>query len=297
MYLEDVFTRNYFSGTNMMRFKKTNAWMGALYYKNDQNLSVANTTIEGVYIYPDWKSCIKGSWRQHVLQNGVYCNVIESYLNPDGILSIMTQVDLKSPNLTYSPPNYHSFGVPPTQSDPFETNSVEVKMSGIEGSGDGLFAKQSIKRGEVICFVSGFFVANKMIQHPLDRRGRSESEELKEKIYTLTLLGHPLMKKLDVAVDLPPDFAPLEKYSATLGHKAQHSFRNNAIFNEFTAHPLLGYTMCLLAIKDIPAGSEVFVFYGYNDVAFYENYGIDVGVGEHECYKGHCQQVLGTKIL
>ena len=38
----------------------------------------------------------------------------------------MTQVDLKSPNLTYSPPNYYSFGVPPTQSDPFETNSVEV---------------------------------------------------------------------------------------------------------------------------------------------------------------------------
>ena len=55
-------------------------------------------------------------------------------------------------------------------------------MSGIEGSGDGLFAKQSIKRGEVICFVNGFFVANKMIQHPLDRRGRSESEELKEKM-------------------------------------------------------------------------------------------------------------------
>ena len=117
---------------------------------------MANKTLEGVYIYPDWTSCIKGrvaegveycirnqktnplypitrlptlvtgSWRHHVLEKGVFCDVIEVHLNPDGILSLVTQVDLKSPNLTYSPPNYHSFGVPPTQSDPFETNSVEV---------------------------------------------------------------------------------------------------------------------------------------------------------------------------
>ena len=64
--------------------------------------------------------------------------------------------------------------------------------------------------------------------------------------------------------------------------------------------------MCLLAIKDIPAGSEVetciiflssflflltysienkvFAFYGYTDVV-YGSHGIKIGKGEHECYK------------
>ena len=62
--------------------------------------------------------------------------------------------------------------------------------------------------------------------------------------------------------------------------------------------------MCLLAIKDIPAGSEVdictyhlylflliysiknkvFAFYGYSDLV-YGSHGIEIGIREHECYK------------
>ena len=34
-----------------------------------------------------------------------------------------------SPYLRYSPPSYHSYGLPPTQSDPFEMNTVEVNYA------------------------------------------------------------------------------------------------------------------------------------------------------------------------
>ena len=66
------------------------------------------------------------------------------------------------------------------------------------------------------------------------------------------------MEKLNAAIDIPPEkYGSVDKYSATLGHKgmifhksphyeskgfisAQHSFRNNAIYHQFTAHPLIG---------------------------------------------------------
>ena len=33
------------------------------------------------------------------------------------------------PELRYSPPSYHSYGLPPTQLDPFEMNTVEVNFA------------------------------------------------------------------------------------------------------------------------------------------------------------------------
>ena len=36
-----------------------------------------------------------------------------------------------SPELRYLPPSYNSYGPPPTQTDPFEMNTVEVNCSEI----------------------------------------------------------------------------------------------------------------------------------------------------------------------
>ena len=65
------------------------------------------------------------------------------------MISIKTIVKKNSHVLSYSPPSYNSFGVPPTQMDPFENNTVEVKQSEY---GEGLFSKRDIKKGELICF-------------------------------------------------------------------------------------------------------------------------------------------------
>ena len=44
----------------------------------------------------------------------------------------------------------------------------------------------------------------------------------------------------DLCVDLPQEFGPLERFRVSLGHKANHSFRPNAEFTLFSAHPVLG---------------------------------------------------------
>ena len=38
---------------------------------------------------------------------------------------------------------------------------------------------------------------------------------------------------------------------------ANHSFRQNAEFQPFNFHPVLGFIMAIVAVKDISKGSEV----------------------------------------
>ena len=42
---------------------------------------------------------------------------------------------------------------------------------------------------------------------------------------------------------------------------ANHSFRNNAEYQTFQFHPVLGFIMAVVAVKDISKGSEVKMFY------------------------------------
>ena len=51
--------------------------------------------------------------------------------NSGQVLSIVTEALASSPKLRYLPPNYHTFGLPPTQADPFELNTVEVNNKGL----------------------------------------------------------------------------------------------------------------------------------------------------------------------
>ena len=63
----------------------------------------------------------------------------------------------------------------------------------------------------------------------------------------------------------PPEVGKdVNKYNATLGHKANHSFEPNTEIYIFSIHPILGKTKILVAVKDILAGSEITVDYGYD---------------------------------
>ena len=42
---------------------------------------------------------------------------------------------------------------------------------------------------------------------------------------------------------------------------ANHSFRNNAEYRPFQFHPVLGFIEAVVAVKDIPRGSEVRVLF------------------------------------
>ena len=66
-----------------------------------------------------------------------------------------------------------------------------------------------------------------------------------------------IILRFDLAIDIPPEMGDLTTYRATLGHKANWSPEPNAKVTLFTAHPVLGVIMSVVAVRDIAAGEEV----------------------------------------
>ena len=78
-----------------------------------------------------------------------------------------------------------------------------------------------------------------------------------------------LIHRFDLAIDIPAEMGDLASYRATLGHKANWSPEPNAKVTVFTAHPVLGVIMSLVAEKDIPAGEEVTII---KDESLYQQF-------------------------
>lgn len=60
------------------------------------------------------------------------------------------------------------------------------------------------------------------------------------------------------AVDVPPPWDSVSRYCASLGHKANHCFSNNAQY-ELAQHPRLGLIKCLRTLRPVAAGEEITV--------------------------------------
>ena len=69
----------------------------------------------------------------------------------------------------------------------------------------------------------------------------------------------------DTVIDVPPPFASITKYRATLGHKANHSFAPNARYEPYN-HPRFGEIKCIRTTRRVRAGEEITVHYDYNEV-------------------------------
>ena len=86
----------------------------------------------------------------------------------------------------------------------------------------------------------------------------------------------------DLCVDVPRQFSSLESFRATLGHKANHSFRANAGYSLFSAHPVLGAIMSLVALEDLPPNTEVLCNYGYTGHVYDA---LQISYSDQECFK------------
>ena len=147
---------------------------GAFYFpKLDNEEGVEG--VEGVYVYPDWSSCVSGTWRHYTLVRGRYCRVTGAEEAGAGLV-LHTAPLQHSPALAYSPPSYTSFGLPPTQRDPFENSTVAVRESVIgdvmeaRDKGQGLFTVREVRRGEVVSFYSGYVIKNEQVLSKLTSR-------------------------------------------------------------------------------------------------------------------------------
>jgi hypothetical protein len=97
--------------------------------------------------------------------------------------------------------------------------------------------------------------------HEIDIRENSceKNPDLDEDI-RLACATYRYSSPYDFSLDVPNEYA--SSYRASLGFKANHSFRNNAGFYAFD-HPRFGFVIAVVALKDIAKGEEVFTYYGY----------------------------------
>mmetsp|Transcript_16948 Transcript_16948/g.16617 ORF Transcript_16948/g.16617 Transcript_16948/m.16617 type:complete len:249 (-) Transcript_16948:25-771(-) len=128
--------------------------------------------------------------------------------------------------------------------DPYEKRFLKVKE--VEGKGQGLFAKRLIKQGQLCSLYSGTLIPH----YKVDRR--------RWEFNSNTIEADP-----NFSIDVPSPYHKLEEYSASLGHKANHSFEPNSKY-VFLFHPKFGDIMSVVATKDIESGEEITVNYGYS---------------------------------
>jgi SET domain-containing protein len=85
-----------------------------------------------------------------------------------------------------------------------------VKESRLPQGGEGLFARRDIGKNEVVSLYNGIKI--KSCTYASAHMARSD--------YRIRLNG-------DVDMDIPKGYHHLSQYSATLAHKANHSFKPN----------------------------------------------------------------------
>jgi len=135
----------------------------------------------------------------------------------------------------------------PLLSDPYEFELVYVKPSTIPNSGEGLFAKEDLPANFVCSFYNGIRIS---LKNANKKTWRANANNISLNNGT--------------CVDIPPEYNDCQKvYCATLGHKANHHPKNNAMYDTYYNHPRFGKIKCIRTLVDVKKDDEIFVDYGY----------------------------------
>ena len=94
--------------------------------------------------------------------------------------------------------------------DPYEASHVECRRSGINGGGEGLFAKKDLSVGTIVAFYNG-------VRLPYRLGGPIE---------TWDTSAYKIFVNADFTsgerIDIPKDMVSIKKYCATLGNYGLH---------------------------------------------------------------------------
>jgi len=189
-----------------------------------------NNEFEGkdnTFLYPDG-TYIQGEWVEGMLMTG-------AYYTPGG--KKIKNVKIDEVTREEMPEHKHDI-------DPYEKKTVIVKSAG--KMGEGLYAKRDIWKGTLVSLYSGVLVPHYVV----DRRRWEFNDNTIECDEKLSL-------------DVPKPYHLTKNYSASLGHKANHSFEPNSLYT-YLDHPKFGDIMSVIATKDIKKGEEILVNYGYS---------------------------------
>lgn len=199
------------------------------------------------YLYPDLSSALHGEavGDKRRFRKANFSKVINVERSPCGLpVPVTRPFDLGNITYKYDPSTAVHLSSTPLVRDPYEQQTVYVAQSSLEGAGEGLFAKRSLGKGQLVALFNGV-----RVRHVI---GAPPSPPTEYKICQSSV----------VDLDIPNWATSLKRYCATTGHKACHSFRPNATFSKIE-HPRFGHIMCIMSIAEIEAGDEVFVNYNY----------------------------------
>ncbi|XP_052510836.1 histone-lysine N-methyltransferase SETD7 isoform X3 [Budorcas taxicolor] len=130
--------------------------------------------------------------------------------------------------------------------DPYESERVYVAESLISSAGEGLFSKVAAGPNTVMSFYNGVRITH---------------QEVDSRDWALN--GNTLSLDEETVIDVPEPYNHVSKYCASLGHKANHSFTPNCIYDMFV-HPRFGPIKCIRTLRAVEADEELTVAYGYD---------------------------------
>ena len=141
--------------------------------------------------------------------------------------------------------------------DPYESKMIIVKTSEMEGGGEGVFARETVPADTLVAVFNGYRVpllSGHDPAHGLDT--------VEERYHRLSYNIH-MPQDESFFIDFPPDQAHLSTYSASLGHKVNHSFYPNSRFGVMT-HPRWGRVRTVVTLTQVTRDQEILVDYGYD---------------------------------
>ncbi|XP_013885424.1 histone-lysine N-methyltransferase SETD7 isoform X2 [Austrofundulus limnaeus] len=193
------------------------------------------------YVYPDGCTALFGTF---VDGNLIRARLATLSFNQTG--KPFFEISPNSPVYSYDKSTSTCITSQALLPDPYESQRVFVAESLIRGAGQGLFAKTDVGPETVMAFYNGVRITHSEVD------GRDWA-----------LNGNTISLDEETVIDVPQPFDQMEKYCASLGHKANHSFSPNCRYEPFV-HPRFGPIKCIRTSRAVQRDEELTVLYGYD---------------------------------
>ncbi|XP_022057095.2 histone-lysine N-methyltransferase SETD7 isoform X1 [Acanthochromis polyacanthus] len=200
------------------------------------------------YVYPDGRTALYGSFVDGELIEARLATLISNQTGRPRF-----DIAPNSPVYSYDKSTSSCIATHLLLPDPYENQRVFVADSMIRGAGQGLFAKMDAEADAVMSFYNGVRITH---------------SEVDSRDWALN--GNTISLDEDTVIDVPQPFDQADRYCASLGHKANHSFTPNCKYEPFV-HPRFGQIKCIRTLRAVQKDEELTVAYGYDHEATGKN--------------------------
>ena len=170
------------------------------------------------YIYGDMKTSFVGRFENNVMIEAKYSKVLQVSCDDNGLPYVNKFSEESSPFFYNELPTNTSFGAgPPGVPDPFENKMVDLRLSTIPNSGQGVFLKKDAKKGTVVSLYNGYVYTREQLGIYKQRCHYNISKTDEERRHcNKYAIG---IGPLNLMINIPPELDTTETFFPTLGQK------------------------------------------------------------------------------